>query len=42
MIDFAGSDTHHERHVEAYKNKVQIKKTDKLITALKNNSLFKS
>ena len=41
MIDFAGSDTHHERHVEAYKNKVQLKKTDKLVAALKNNTLFK-
>lgn len=42
MIDFAGSDTHHERHIEAYKNKVQLKKTDKLVAALKNNALFSS
>lgn len=42
MIDFAGSDVHHERHVESYKNKVQLKKTDRLVTALKNNSLFSS
>lgn len=42
MIDFAGSDVHHERHVESYKTKVQLKKTDRLVTALKNNSLFSS
>lgn len=42
MIDFAGSDVHHERHVESYKSKVQLKKTDRLVTALKNNSLFSS
>lgn len=41
MIDFAGSDTHHSRHVESYKNKVILKKTDPLVTALKNNALFK-
>ena len=41
MIDFAGSDAHHERHVESFKNPVQFKKTEALVTALKNNSLFK-
>lgn len=42
IIDFAGSDVHHERHIESYKSKVQLKKTDQLVTALKNNSLFSS
>lgn len=42
LIDFTGSDVHHERHVESYKNKVQLKKPDLLVTALKNNSLFTS
>lgn len=42
MIDFAGSDVHHERHVESYKSKVQLKKTDRLVNALKNNTLFSS
>ncbi len=41
MIDFAGSDVHHQRHVEAFKSKVQLKKTDALIQAINNNSAFK-
>jgi len=41
MIDFAGSDAHHERHIESFKKPVQFKKTEALVTALKNNSLFK-
>lgn len=40
MIDFAGSDTHHERHTESFKNKVLLKDQSNLITALNNNSLF--
>lgn len=40
LIDFAGSDAHHERHVESFKNPVLLKNIDPLITALKNNSLF--
>jgi protein-tyrosine phosphatase len=40
MIDFTGSDTHHERHTEAYKNVVVIKNTEPLEKALNNNTLF--
>jgi tyrosine-protein phosphatase YwqE len=40
MIDFTGSDTHHERHTEAYKNPVLLKNTEPLIKALNKNSLF--
>lgn len=40
MVDFTGSDTHHERHTAAYKNPVLIKKTETLEKALKNNTLF--
>lgn len=40
MIDYAGSDTHHERHVEAFKNPVLIKDTFGLTEALNKNSLF--
>lgn len=40
MIDFAGSDVHHKRHVEAFKSKVQLKKTDALVQAINNNSAF--
>lgn len=41
MIDFTGSDVHHERHLAAFKNGLQIKSTDQLKAALKNNALFK-
>jgi protein-tyrosine phosphatase len=41
MIDFAGSDTHHERHTNAFKNPVLLKNTDNLVKALNKNSLFK-
>ena len=41
IIDFTGSDTHHERHVESFKNKVVIKKTQALEAAIKNNAFFK-
>ena len=40
MVDFTGSDTHHERHTEAYKKTVLIKKTASLEEALNNNTLF--
>ena len=40
MIDFSGSDTHHERHIEAFKNPVLLKNTEPLIKALNKNSLF--
>jgi protein-tyrosine phosphatase len=40
MIDFTGSDVHHERHTESFKNKVLLKKQDALLKALNNNSFF--
>lgn len=40
MIDFTGSDVHHERHIEAFKNKILLKKQDLLSELLKNNSFF--
>ena len=40
MIDFTGSDTHHERHIEAFKSTVLLKDTEPLIKALNKNSLF--
>ena len=39
MIDFAGSDTHHERHIEAFKSPVLLKDNTPLLKALNNNSL---
>jgi tyrosine-protein phosphatase YwqE len=40
MIDLAGSDVHHMRHIEAFKNPVLLKQHDNLVKALNNNSLF--
>jgi tyrosine-protein phosphatase YwqE len=40
LIDFTGSDAHHERHIQSFKNPVKIKKTEALAEALKNNSFF--
>lgn len=40
LIDFTGSDTHHERHTDAFKNSVLLKNIQPLITALNKNSLF--
>ena len=40
MIDFAGSDCHHDRHAESFKNPVLLKNTEPLVIALNNNSLF--
>lgn len=41
MIDFSGSDVHHQRHAESFKSTVQLKKTDALVQAINNNSAFK-
>jgi len=40
MIDFSGSDTHHERHIEAFKNPVLLKNSEALVRVLNKNSLF--
>lgn len=40
MIDFTGSDVHHERHVESFKSKVLLKDTAALVNAINKNSFF--
>ena len=40
MIDFTGSDVHHERHIEAFKNPVLFKDIEPLVKSLNKNSLF--
>jgi protein-tyrosine phosphatase len=40
MIDFTGSDVHHERHVDAFKSKVLLKNTAALINAISKNQFF--
>ncbi len=40
MINFTGSDVHHNRHIAAFKNKVLLKKYDKLEAAINKNTFF--
>ena len=42
MIDYAGTDVHHERHIKAFQNKVIINSnaTIELQNALDNNHFF--
>ncbi len=41
MIDFAGSDVHHLKHIEAFEKRIMIKDSIALQTALSNNSFFR-
>lgn len=41
MIDFVGSDIHHQQHTEAFQNKIIIKSQNEFEKAIKNNSFFK-
>lgn len=40
MIDFVGSDVHHQRHVDAFQNKLVLKNHDNLVPVINNNSFF--
>lgn len=41
LIDFASSDTHHQKHIAAFNSKVVIKDVKSLQEAIKNTSFFK-
>ncbi|MFV0319671.1 MAG: tyrosine-protein phosphatase [Microbacterium sp.] len=41
MIDFSGSDIHHQNHIKAFQNKLQIKSITSLEKAMNGNSFFK-
>jgi tyrosine-protein phosphatase YwqE len=41
MIDFVGSDVHHQKHVEAFSGKIIIKEMTPLKEAIHNNQLFR-
>lgn len=41
MIDFTGSDAHHQNHIEAFSKKIRIKDFLPVTEAMKNNSIFK-
>ena len=41
LIDFTGSDVHHEKHLNAFAQKLSVKNSEPLKEAMKNNHLFK-
>lgn len=41
LIDFVGSDVHHNKHLNAFQSKIEIKNTDALKNAIRNNDYFK-
>ena len=41
LIDFTGSDVHHENHINAFSKRIVIKDTVPLAEAMKNNSMFR-
>ena len=41
LIDFVGSDVHHQKHLDAFNHKVEIKEIDALKAAISNNQFFK-
>lgn len=40
MYDFAGSDVHHQRHIQAFNAEVQLKHVEELERVMENNKLF--
>lgn len=40
MIDYVGSDVHHNKHIDAFNNKVDIKDLNPLKEAISNNQFF--
>jgi protein-tyrosine phosphatase len=41
MIDFVGSDIHHEKHIAFFDAKIQLKNSENLKTAIQNNQFFR-
>ena len=41
MIDFVGSDVHHQKHIDAFSGKIVIKEMIPLKEAIQNNQLFR-
>lgn len=42
MVDFVGSDIHHEKHIASFENKLVIKQIDALKNAIEKNQFFRS
>jgi protein-tyrosine phosphatase len=40
LIDFVGSDIHHQRHVNAFSHKIAVKSSSKLSAAIERNQFF--
>ncbi|MFN3754452.1 tyrosine-protein phosphatase [Flavobacterium sp.] len=40
LYDFIGSDIHHQKHIDAFKNKVKVKSLPELEKAIQNNLFF--
>jgi len=41
MIDFVGSDVHHQKHIDSFQKKILLKNSIPLIEAIKNNEFFR-
>ena len=41
LIDFVGSDIHHENHINSFDSKIKTNNLESLKTAIKNNDFFK-
>lgn len=41
MYDFTGSDVHHQRHIDAFKNQVCIKQFEKITALMEKNEFFR-
>ena len=41
LIDFVGSDVHHNKHIESFSNKILLKDLQPLKTAIENNQFFR-
>lgn len=41
LIDFVGSDVHHQKHIDSFKKPILVKNSEKLSEAMERNILFK-
>ncbi|MCL9805121.1 histidinol phosphatase [Flavobacterium amniphilum] len=41
LIDFVGSDVHHQKHIESFSKKIEIKEVENLKSIIINNQFFK-
>ena len=41
LIDFVGSDVHHQKHIDSFEKQIQIKDSKKIIEVIEKNQFFK-